>query len=170
MEIPQIVTYKDKLIREKSQPVENINKDIKKLIDKMFLAMEHYNGIGLAAVQIGVPLRVITVDIKKEYLNNERATHFTIALINPEIITSTTREEEEKEGCLSVPGIEGEVPRKFGIEVEGYTLDERLVKLSLFGLPARVVQHEIDHLDGILFIDRLPPYQKKKILKILKKK
>ncbi len=144
-----IRTYPDPFLATKAAPVAKVNDAIRTLVRDLFETMYAANGIGLAATQIGVGKRVIVVDISPV---EEGAP--PVALVNPEIVGRTGC-VRGPEGCLSVPGVEGEVERAETIRVRG--LDEKgaPVSFAASGLLARALQHEIDHLDGILFIDRL---------------
>ena len=145
----------DPVLRVKSVGVEKVTPKIRKLVDDMFETMYAAQGIGLAAPQVGVQLRVITVDVQTE---GQRA----LALINPEIV-ALRGEQEYLEGCLSCPGLNGLVKRAAWVEVHALDPRGRTVKMEAEGLPATVIQHEIDHLDGILFIDRLEPTERVKV-------
>ncbi len=142
MAVFQIVKIGDNILREKAKPVSKINSNIHKLLDNMKDTMEHANGVGLAAPQIGVSKRVIIVDIGEGL----------IELINPEIIKSSGK-STDVEGCLSVPDVNGEVTRADKVVVVGLNRKGEKVEIKAEGLLARALQHEIDHLDGILFID-----------------
>lgn len=133
----------DEILRKKAQKVNKIGSNIYKLLDNMRDTMYEYNGVGLAAPQIGVSKRVIVVDVGEGL----------IELINPEI-TRAEGSETEVEGCLSVPGVIGEVTRPAKIEVRGLNRKGEEVLYRAEGLLARALQHEIDHLEGILFIDK----------------
>jgi len=139
----QIVKYPNDVLREKARPVKAVTPQIKKLLNNMFDTMRLAGGVGLAAPQIGISKRLIVVEI-----NDER-----LALINPEI-TAFTGRETGTEGCLSLPGVWGEVERAAQVEVRALNEDGRNITLRADGYLARALQHEIDHLDGILFIDR----------------
>ncbi len=167
----KIITYGNKLLSKPSECVKEINGNIKDLIDKMFKIMYKYKGIGLAAVQIGVPKRVIIIDTSNLDAENLKLKKtLKLALINPEIVNTSMREETIEEGCLSIPGISAPVSRKFSVEINGWTLEEKEVHLKLYNLNARVAQHEIDHINGILFIDRVDKRILKSIERELKKK
>ncbi|MBX3119978.1 MAG: peptide deformylase [Fimbriimonadaceae bacterium] len=140
-----IVKVPVKVLRQKCEPVKKVDKKTNELIDRMLKAMKDANGIGLAAPQLGIPLRVIVVAVGKMK---------PLALINP-VITSAAGEEIGEEGCLSIPGLYGEVKRAATVEVEGYDRKGRRVGFEMNELAARVVQHEVDHLDGVLFIDKV---------------
>lgn len=143
MAIMEIRKAGDKVLKEKAQPVDYIDKKLKKLLDDMGETMYHADGVGLAAPQVGVSLRVIVLDVGDGL----------IEIVNPVIVE---REGTEKgtEGCLSVPGVFGEVERAAKVTVEGLNRFGKKVKVSGEGLLARALQHEIDHLDGVLFIEK----------------
>ncbi len=163
MGVLDIKTIPDKVLRVKAKEVENINGEIAKLAKDMLDTMYEAPGIGLAAPQVGRSLRLIVFDIW--HTEEKPNPHI---LINP-VITAKEGEELGEEGCLSVPGIRAEVKRSFAVEVKGYDLNEREVVLQADGLLARVIQHEIDHLDGILFIDRLSKIKRELIKKRIKR-
>ena len=142
MAIYQIVKEGDEILREKAKPVPKINSNILKLLDNMQETMRDAQGVGLAAPQVGVPKRVIIVDLEDEL----------IELINPEMISSEG-EQIGEEGCLSIPGFKGNVSRYEKIVVTGLNRHGEIIEIEAEGLLARVFQHEIDHLDGNLFID-----------------
>jgi peptide deformylase len=151
MAILEIHTDDAPILRQKASPVERIDHALLKLIDDMFETMHDAKGIGLAAPQVGVAQRVIIVDIEARVPECPPMT-----LINP-VITNATGEELGEEGCLSLPEHRGIVRRANGITVQGYLPNGTGIALNASGVMARVLQHEIDHLDGILFIDRLIP-------------
>ena len=137
------------ILREKVSPVEQIPANLPQLIQDMFETMRSAQGIGLAAPQVGVSKRIIVIDIS--HYNPDIP---PIALINP-VITNAVGEEMWEEGCLSLPGYRGIVRRAIDVTVKGLLPNADEIEFEASGLMARVVQHEIDHLDGILFIDRL---------------
>jgi peptide deformylase len=146
MKPAQIVTYGTEVLRKPAQDVEKIDDEVKNLIEKMYVAMEQYRGVGLAAPQIGVSRRVFVYDVGE-------GRH---ALINPKIVRRKG-EEVATEGCLSIPGLQGEVPRALYVTAVGLDENGDKVKIRAEGLLARVFQHEIDHLDGMMFVDRADP-------------
>lgn len=149
-----IRTYGDSVLRQVADPVEVINKEIKNISKKMVEAMLRANGVGIAAPQIGVAKRIIVFDLDgKLYI-----------LINPEIVETSEEEEENLEGCLSIPGVDAPVVRKLRAQVRGITLDEKEIEVEGEGLMARALQHEVDHLGGILFIDYLTPVRRRSVL------
>jgi peptide deformylase len=145
-----ILIYPDPFLLKKAAPVSRVDDRIRELVRDLFETMRAASGVGLAATQIGVGKRVIVVDIS--HVEEELA---PLALVNPEIVESKGL-EEGTEGCLSIPGVEGVVPRAEFILVKAQDEQGRPVQIPAHGLLARVLQHEIDHLDGILFIDRIP--------------
>jgi peptide deformylase len=140
--------YPDPFLRQRAAEVSEIDEDIRTLIEQMFKVMEDEKGIGLAAPQIGVGKRVVTVSIDEKHFDR-------LALINPEILHLSEETDVMEEGCLSVPGVNADVRRPIEAVVRGITRSGRQVEISAEGLLARVLQHEIDHLNGTLFIDRL---------------
>lgn len=154
--IREIVWYGDNILKEMSSPVDKVDGEIITLIDDMFETMYNANGVGLSAVQIGVLKSVITVGFDEDDGDSVK-----IALINPEIIEYSDEEECGEEGCLSVPDIRDDVFRSITIKVKYLDIEgnEKILEASDFF--ARVLQHEIDHINGIMFIDRLEPHQKK---------
>ena len=150
----EIRTYGDSVLRRVADPLRKIDGETKKIAEKMVEAMIRANGVGLAAPQIGVSKRIIVLDLDGQF-------HI---LINPEIIETSSETEEAIEGCLSVPGVDAEVTRKLRAHVRGITLDEKEVDVEGEGLMARAIQHEIDHLNGVLFIDHLGPAKKRSII------
>lgn len=142
----KIITHENEILRKKSQIVEDIYDDkIKKLVEKMVQAMKKNKGIGLAAPQIGVLKRVITIETKDG----------PFILINPKITKYSEEQEVAEEGCLSIPGKYDKVQRPANITYTGQLLSGEKINETAEGLFARVLQHEVDHLDGILFIDRV---------------
>jgi peptide deformylase len=139
----KIVELGEPVLRQKCRRVSVINKKVKKLLTDMKEAMYQANGVGLAAPQVGVSKRVVVVDVGEGVWE----------LINPEIV-SRDGEELGVEGCLSIPGVAGEVSRAVRVKVRALNRDGQQQLISAEGLGARALQHEIDHLDGILFIDR----------------
>ena len=152
----KVITYNDDFLNEKSEDVKKINKDIKDLVKKMYKTMYFSNGIGLAAVQVGILKRVFIIDVP-DYGKYE--------MINPVITKRSNDTSIFEEGCLSLPGIAHEVERAASIIVEYKDLNGKKQKLEASGLLATCIQHEYDHLEGVLFIDRLNPEDKLKMLK-----
>jgi len=165
MTIKTILTEPNKLLRQISEKVEKVGDEEKKLMDDMFDTMYAANGIGLAAIQIGIPKRIIVMDISKD-INNKKPIYF----INPIILQKGTNKSTYEEGCLSVPDQFAEIdrPSKCDVEHLDYNGEKQLLKAE--GLLATCIQHEIDHLEGILFIDYLSKLKKSIIIKKLSKK
>ena len=164
MAVKEILTEPNKILRQVSKPVEKVTKDEQVLMDDMLETMYHANGIGLAAIQIGVPKRIIVMDIaKKDEKKNP------MYFVNPIIKNKNKELSTYEEGCLSVPNQFAEVdrPAKCEIEYLDYNGDKKLLKAN--GLLATCIQHEMDHLEGILFIDYLSKLKKSIIIKKLSK-
>ncbi|HEX9746828.1 MAG TPA: peptide deformylase [Methylomirabilota bacterium] len=151
--------YGDPVLRQVATPVREITAEIKRIIADMTETMWHQVGIGLAAPQVGLPYRILVMDD-----GNGGAQ----ALINP-VIESRNGTIREEEGCLSLPGVFGVIERSKTITVRAMDADGKPVSLEATGLKARIVQHELDHLDGVLFIDRLPPVTRDRIKKKIQK-
>ena len=164
MAILKILTYPDPRLKKKSTPVEKIDKEIEKLLDDIAVTMYDAPGVGLAAPQIGINLRVIVIDITARQEDSPGL----IELINPVIISSEGVQIEE-EGCLSIPGFSSEVKRKAKVNVQGLDRKGNLVEYEGNGLLARAFQHEIDHIDGILYIDRLSRLKRELLKKKIEK-
>ncbi|MDQ3193615.1 MAG: peptide deformylase [Bacteroidota bacterium] len=160
-----ITTYGMEILRIKTKPVTKIDSKIINLVEDMFYTMEGSAGIGLAAPQInsGVSIAVIDISALEEYKKEK-----PLVLINPSIIDSNG-EHEREEGCLSIPDIRAEVIRSKEIFLRYYDFDLKEVDIELKGFMARVAQHEIDHLNGKLFIDYLSEEKKKEIKRLLAK-
>ncbi len=147
----------DPILREKAAPVKEITAATRELIENMFETMYAEEGVGLAAPQVGIGERIIVVDPHQDDVE-------PFALINPAIVEASRETEKGEEGCLSIPGLRDIVERSFSVVVRGTTPEGDETTLDLSGLPARIIQHEIDHLDGILFFDRLSPLKRKLLL------
>ena len=164
MALKQILIEPNEILRKKSLPVEKVDKEIQKLMDDMLETMYNAPGIGLAAIQIGVPKRVIVLDIaQKDGPKNP------MFFVNPEIIEKSNSTTTYEEGCLSVPGKFAEInrPDKCHIKYLDYYGQAKEIKAE--GMLATCIQHEIDHLEGILFIDYLSKLKKSMIIKKLSK-
>jgi len=156
-----ILRFPDTRLRNRAKPVKTVDKSIQQLVDNMFETMYQAPGIGLAAIQVDVPQRVIVIDISE---NHDQP----MVLINPEIISMEGVEEME-EGCLSVPGIYEMVKRADHIRVRALDREGKRFEQDCEGLLAVCVQHEIDHLDGKLFVDYLSNLKRQRIRKKLEK-
>ncbi len=152
MAIREIVSLPDPVLRRKAHKVTNFDKDLQVLIEDMVETMRQAPGVGLAAPQIAVSTRLIVVEYGED--ENEDAPKKLYVMANPEIVLASPDLVSGTEGCLSVPGLIGDVERNQGILLKGMNRHGKLVKLKAEGWLARIFQHEIDHLDGILFPDR----------------
>ncbi len=164
MTIKTILIEPNKLLRQVSKPVNQVGTDEQKLMDDMLETMYHANGIGLAAIQIGVPKRIIVMDISQDKKKKEPK-----YFVNPIIKNKDSEKATYEEGCLSVPEQFAEIDRPSKCEVEylDYNGNKQLLKAD--GLLATCIQHEMDHLEGILFIDHLSKLKKSMIIKKLSK-
>ena len=164
MAIKVILTEPNKILRQVSKPVEKVGKEEQNLMDDMIETMYKANGIGLAAIQIGIPKRIIVMDITR---NDEKKN--PMFFVNPIIKNKNSDLSRYEEGCLSVPNQFAEVDRPSTCEVEylDYNGNKKILKAS--GLLATCIQHEMDHLEGILFIDYLSKLKKMMIIKKLSK-
>jgi peptide deformylase len=154
-----IVHYPHPALRWKSRPVTEINADLRAIVRRMFELMYEHKGIGLAANQVGLPLRLFVINLTGEVSEKDEE----IVFINPEIIRRKGTETGE-EGCLSLPKLYGDVRRAEKIVVEAFDLEGHGFEVSVDELAARAIQHESDHLDGILFPDRMTDTAKKELL------
>jgi peptide deformylase len=164
MTVKTILTEPNNLLRQVSKPVEKIGAEEQQLMDDMLETMYHANGIGLAAIQIGIPKRIIVMDLAKE--KDKKEPRF---FVNPKIKNKDTLKSTYEEGCLSVPDQFAEIdrPKTCEIEFQDYYGEHKILKAE--GLLATCIQHEMDHLEGILFIDYLSKLKKSMIIKKLSK-
>ena len=175
MALRQILTEPDKILREKSLKVNQVDEDLQKLMDDMLETMYAAPGIGLAAIQVGVSKRVIILDIgwrdKLGSTNDEKqvARKNPMYFVNPEIITKSTNNSTYEEGCLSVPGQFAEIERPDKCHIKYLDYYGQPKELVAEGMLATCIQHEMDHLEGILFIDYLSKLKKSMIVKKLTK-
>ena len=163
MTVKTIITEPNKLLRQISKPVENVGKEEQKLMNDMLDTMYEANGIGLAAIQIGIPKRIIVMDIGKDGKKEPRY------FVNPVIVNKDLVKNTHEEGCLSVPEQFAEIDRPRNCEVEHLDYNGKRQLLKADGLLATCIQHEMDHLEGILFIDYLSKLKKSMIVKKLSK-
>lgn len=166
MAIHDIVLMGDPVLRREAAEVTEFDAGLKTLVRDMFETMYHADGIGLAAPQIGLSKRIIVVDLRREEEDEEP---HRIALVNPVVTWEDPVTEKQSEGCLSMPGLEDVVERPVSVRVEGRDPDGRAVVVEADELFARALQHEIDHVNGILFIDRVSPLKRRMLLKKWKK-
>ena len=154
MAVRKICIVPDPVLRQKAKRVTSVDKSIQKLVDDMIETMREASGVGLAAPQVGVSLRVVVIEIPDEEV---------IALINPEVV-KRTGERVVDEACLSIPGYQGIVPRSVQVKVKALDRDGKAVRIKGDELLAQALEHEIDHLDGVLYIDYIKnPADLKKI-------
>jgi peptide deformylase len=155
-----IITLPDKRLRRVSEPVGKVTAEIKKLVEDMFESMYEAPGIGLAAVQLGVLKRIVTMDLsKKEGPSNPRI------FINPEIVWKSDERSTYEEGCLSIPEIHEDVERPARVKVKYLDLDGKPQEEEAEGLFATCIQHEVDHTNGVLFIDHISKLKRDRIIK-----
>jgi peptide deformylase len=148
MSVRELRYMGDPVLREKAASVQELTAEIRQLIEDMFDTMYAEEGVGLAAPQVGVPLRVIVVDPREPDI-------LPFALLNPEVVDASEETDRAEEGCLSIPGLREVVERPLAVSVTGINRDGERVVIEAAGLLARILQHEVDHVDGILFVDRV---------------
>jgi peptide deformylase len=168
MALKEIIILPDKRLRLVSQPVDKITPEIRKLVDDMFETMYDAPGIGLAAIQVAEPLRLITMDLAKKSEDGETKREPRV-FINPEILSSSEELSVYEEGCLSIPEYYEEVERPAKVRVRYTDLDGKVREEDAEGLFATCIQHEIDHLNGILFIDYLSKLKRDRVQKKFEK-
>jgi len=169
MAIRPIIETPDPLLRQISSPVEEVTDEIRTLIDDMFETMYAAPGIGLAAIQVGVPKRVLVIDLQEPEEEGGEPVRHPLVFINPEIVQESDTLQVYNEGCLSVPEMYAEVERPDRIRARWLDRDGKAHEEELDGLLAICLQHEMDHLEGILFIDHLSRLKRDMILKKLAK-
>jgi len=154
MSVRPVRIYGDPVLRQHAAPVTSFDDELRRLIVDLLETMRAYHGVGLAANQVGLPQRVAVIDVLLD--DGQHATH---TLVNPEIVSRSGSESGE-EGCLSIPGIYDDVTRSLEVRVRAHDEHGRPFELDAEGYLARAIQHEIDHLDGVLFVDRLSPLKR----------
>lgn len=154
----EVRLYGDPVLRKKASKIAEMTPELRRLIADMFDTMYAEEGVGLAAPQVGVGQRLIVVDPRIDDVK-------PFALVNPEIVESSEETDRDEEGCLSLPGLKDVVERSARVVVTGTNAEGETQRIDATGLLARVLQHEVDHLDGILFIDRVSPLKRKMMLK-----
>src|SRR3954469_11066375 len=169
MAIRPIIEAPDPLLRQISTPVEAITPEIRALIDDMFETMYAAPGIGLAAIQVGVPRRILVIDLQEPEEEDGEPVNDPRVFINPEIVEHSDQDVPYTEGCLSVPDQYAEVDRPDRIRARWLDLDGQPHDEEITGLLATCLQHEMDHLEGVLFIDHLSRLKREMILKKLAK-
>lgn len=145
----QIITYPHPTLRQKSLPLRRVNEELRLIVKEMFELMYAAKGIGLAANQVDLPIRLFIINLKGNPSEGEE-----MVFINP-VISSPKGSEEAEEGCLSLPGLYGPVVRPKTVHINAYGMDGKEVSAEVSGLLSRCIQHELDHLDGVLFPDRM---------------
>ncbi|PYE29349.1 peptide deformylase [Rhizobium sp. PP-F2F-G38] len=160
MTIKPLIILPDPLLRQISAPVERVDDDVRRVADDMLETMYDAPGIGLAAIQIGLPRRLLVIDLAKE--GDDAAPQ---VFINPEILTSTDERSVYEEGCLSIPDYYAEVERPAGITLRYLDREGRQQEIAADGLLATCLQHEIDHLNGVLFIDHISKLKREMVVR-----
>ncbi|PMR74371.1 peptide deformylase [Billgrantia endophytica] len=158
-----ILEFPDERLRNKAAPVETVDDEVRQLIDDMLETMYHAAGIGLAATQVDVHRRVIVMDV-----SDDRSK--PLVLINPEYTPIGDERDLMSEGCLSIPEYYAEVPRALKVHLKALDRDGTPYELDAEGLLAHCIQHEYDHLEGILFVDYLSPLKRERVLKKMQKR
>lgn len=160
MTIKPLIILPDPLLRQVSKPVEQVDSEITRLADDMLETMYDAPGIGLAAIQIGVPRRMLVIDVSKEDEENK-----PLVFINPQILASSDERSTYEEGCLSIPDYYAEVERPATVTVSFVDREGKQQTIEADGLLATCLQHEIDHLNGVLFIDHISRLKREMLIK-----
>lgn len=164
MALRDIIILPDKRLRLVSDPVSSFDSTLKTLVEDMLETMYHAPGIGLAAIQVAAPRRVVTLDVaKKDEPRNPQV------FVNPEVVWASEERSVYEEGCLSIPQVNEDVERPARVTVRYQDLEGRAQEMHAEGLLATCIQHEIDHLNGVLFIDRLSKLKRDRIVKRFEK-
>jgi len=164
MSIKPLIILPDPILRTVSKPVERVDAPLQKLADDMLATMYDAPGIGLAAIQVGEPLRMLVIDLAKE-----DETPAPLVFINPQVLDSSDERSVYEEGCLSIPDYYAEVERPATVRVSYLDRDGKTQEIEADGLLATCLQHEIDHLDGVLFIDHISKLKRDMVVKKFKK-
>ncbi|MBV2184175.1 MAG: peptide deformylase [Rhizobium sp.] len=160
MTIKPLIILPDPVLRQVSTPIERVDAELQKLADDMLETMYEAPGIGLAAIQVGVPRRLLVIDVSKEGEDKR-----PLVFINPEIITSSDERSVYEEGCLSIPDYYAEVERPAMVTVKSIDREGKEQLTEADGLLATCLQHEIDHLNGVLFIDHISRLKREMVIK-----
>lgn len=160
MPVLEIEILGSEVLRQKAEPVTELDDDLRNLVRDMFKTMYVAEGVGLAAPQVGISKRIIVIDVPSEGEENH-----ILALVNPVIVESSEETEKGMEGCLSIPGMEESVVRPVSVVVEALDPDGEEVRIEAEGFLARALQHEVDHLNGVLFIDYFSPLKRRMALR-----
>ena len=158
-----ILEFPDERLRNKAVPVENVDDEVRQLVDDMLETMYAAPGIGLAATQVDVHRRVIVIDVSEDQST-------PLVLINPEVTPLGDEREPMQEGCLSIPEYYAEVPRALQVKLKAQGRDGEPYELEADGLLAHCIQHELDHLEGVLFVDYLSPLKRDRVMKKMQKR
>lgn len=164
MAVLEVITVPDPVLREVSKKIERVDDDARRLADDMLETMYDESGIGLAAVQVAIPRRLIVMDAASDEEQPK-----PIVMFNPEIVDMPGELEEHEEGCLSIPGVRVDVERPGIVQVKYVDRDGAAQEMTADGLLARVIQHEVDHLEGRLIIDSLSRLKRDMIIRKLRK-
>ena len=159
--LAQIRQYPDPALRMQAKPVEQFDDELRRLVDRMRALMVDASGVGLAATQLGILQRVFVFDTGSD-------DHEVAALVNPELVRRSNEVETDDEGCLSLQGVVVPVERAVDVRIEGRNERGEEVRYDLEGFPARAAQHEVDHLDGVLILDRTTPEAKREAMGTLR--
>jgi peptide deformylase len=165
MSLIPIVLIPDSRLRQESVPVSGVDSSIRKLMDDMLETMYDAPGIGLAAIQIGIPKRLVVIDVAKREGEEEDEVKDPIFLVNPEIIRLSDEKASYEEGCLSIPDFYAEVERPARVWIRYLDRTGAMKEMEADGLLATCIQHEIDHLNGVLFIDYLSRLKRERVMK-----
>jgi peptide deformylase len=160
MTIKPLIILPDPLLRQVSKPIERVDSDLQRLVDDMLETMYDAPGIGLAAIQVGVPRRMLVIDVSREGEEKQ-----PLVFINPEVVKSSDERSLYEEGCLSIPDYYAEVERPATIGVKYLDRDGKEQLIDADGLLATCLQHEIDHLNGVLFIDHISRLKREMVIK-----
>ncbi len=160
MTVREIIKLPDKRLRLVSEPVKRIDAGVRKLVEDMFETMYDAPGIGLAAIQVGVAKRVVVMDLSKK-----EDEHKPLVFINPEITWTSEEKATHEEGCLSIPEYYEEVERPERVKVKYLDLDGKAHEITAKGLFATCIQHEVDHINGVLFIDHISKLKRDRVIK-----
>jgi len=160
MAVREIITLPDKRLRLVSEPVQAVDAALRALVDDMFETMYKAPGVGLAAIQLGIARRVVTIDTAKK--DEEKQPR---VFLNPEVLSASAEKSIYEEGCLSIPEFYEEVERPVGVKVRYMDLDGRTHEVDADGFLATVLQHEIDHTNGVLFIDHISKLKRDRVIK-----
>ncbi len=156
----EIITLGDPRLRKKCKPIKRFDKRLQQLAEDMVETMRATSGVGLAAPQVGINERLIVVEIPTEGFEDDPQAGKLFVVVNPEVIRARGEKVADDEGCLSIPGYIGEVERYPTATIKGFDVHGRPLRIKAFDYLARIFQHEIDHLDGVLFIDHISEPQK----------